>query len=280
MASDSSTSEPLVHPLLRVQMLSKQYVRGSRWWKKVVVEAVRGVDFDICAGQTLALVGASGSGKSTVARCVTRLDRPDAGQIWLDGTDIAQLTCRDLLPNRSKIQMIFQDAATSMNPRFTAAEIIEEPLRLQGVSSAERRDLAAHVMTEVALSPDWLNRSVREFSGGQQQRLAIARAISTRPKVLVLDEALSGLDLSTQAQVANLLLDLQAAHLLTYLLISHDLTLLARMADTLAVMSCGRIVEIGPTQQIISDPKHVETQELLSSVRAADRKLAATGATA
>lgn len=240
------------------------------------VAAVCNVDFEIYAGQTLALVGASGAGKSTVARCVTRLERPDSGEIWLDGTDIAQLNARDLLPVRPNIQMIFQDAVTSMNPRFSAAEVIEEPLRIQGASRSERRDIAASVMKEVALPAEWLKRPILEFSGGQQQRLAIARALSTRPKMLVLDEALSGLDLSTQAQIANLLLDLQSAHSMAYLLISHDLTLVAHMAEVLSVMSDGRIVEMGATQQIIADPKHAETKRLLASARAAESRFALT----
>jgi ABC-type glutathione transport system ATPase component len=274
MASNFPSSEPQGHPLLCVQKLSKQYVRGRRWRRRVAIAAVCDVDFEIRAGQTLALLGASGAGKSTVARCVTRLERPDSGEIWLDGKEIAQLNSRDLLPVRPNIQMIFQDAVTSMNPRFSAAEVIEEPLRIQGASRSERRDIATAVMREVALPAEWLNRPVMEFSGGQQQRLAIARALSTRPKILVLDEALSGLDLSTQAQIANLLLDLQSAHSMAYLLISHDLTLVARMADALSVMSDGRIVEMGATQQIIANPQHTETKRLLASARAAGSKFA------
>jgi ABC-type glutathione transport system ATPase component len=264
MANSTATSER-PQPFLRVQRLSKGYVAGGRWRRRVSTPAASEIDFEICTGQTLALVGASGSGKSTVARCVTRLERPDAGQIWFDGQDIAQLGHRDLALVRPSIQMIFQDAVTSINPRFSAAEAIEEPLRIQGKSSAERRSIAEAVMQEVALSPAWLDRSVMEFSGGQRQRLAIARALTTRPKLLVLDEAFAGLDLSTQAQVANLLLDLQAAQVLTYLLISHDLTLVSNMADAVAVMSHGRIVEQGSTQQIVRDPKHEETRKLLSS---------------
>jgi ABC-type glutathione transport system ATPase component len=240
----------------------------------VSVAAVCDVDFEIRAGQTLALVGASGAGKSTVARCVTRLERPDSGEIWLDGKEIAQLNSRDLLPVRPNIQMIFQDAVTSMNPRFSAAEVIEEPLRIQGASRSERHDIAAAVMKEVGLPAEWLKRPVMEFSGGQQQRLAIARALSTRPKMLVLDEALSGLDLSTQAQIANLLLDLQSAHFMAYLLISHDLALVGRMADALSVMSEGRIVETGATRQIMVDAKHAETRRLVASTRAAGSRFA------
>jgi len=273
MANSMPASEPN-HPFLRVQGLSKRYLAGGRWHRRVHMAAAIEIDFEIGKGKTLALVGASGSGKSTVARCVTRLERPDAGQIWLDGRDIAQLSRRDLALVRPGIQMIFQDAVTSINPRFSAAEAIEEPLRIQGKNSSERRSIAEEVIQEVALSPAWLDRSVMQFSGGQRQRLAIARALTTQPKLLVLDEAFTGLDLSTQAQIANLLLDLQAAHALTYLVISHDLTLVTNMADAVAVMSHGRIVEQGSTRQIVRDPKHEETKKLLSSAKAAESRLA------
>jgi oligopeptide transport system ATP-binding protein len=251
--------------MLSVRGLCKRYVRGGLWGRRTPVAAVKQIDLDITAGKTLALIGASGSGKSTVARCLTRIERPDSGEIWIGGTDIAQLGRRDLLPFRSQIQMIFQDAATSMNPRFSAAEVIEEPLRIQGRPRSEREHLCEVLMKEVALSPDWLKRPVMNFSGGQRHRLAIARALSVRPKLLVLDEALSGLDLSTRAQIANLLLDLQAAHSMTYLLISHDLTVVARLSDSMAVISEGRIVEAGAAQEILTDAKHIETQTLLAS---------------
>jgi peptide/nickel transport system ATP-binding protein len=254
-------------PFLRVCGLTKHYVRRSGIWRKrISIAAVRSVDFEIAAGKTLALVGSSGSGKSTVARCVTRLERPDAGQIWVGGADISRLGNRDLRRFRSEIQMIFQDAVTSMNRRFSAAQIIEEPLLIQGRGSKEeRRRLAQELMSEVGLSPNSADRSVMEFSGGQRQRLAIARALALQPKLLVLDEALSGLDLSTEAQITNLLLELQAAHSLTYLFISHDLPLVARLADTIAVISAGRIVEQGPTPQVVSSPNHPETKALLAS---------------
>jgi ABC-type glutathione transport system ATPase component len=273
--------------LLRVNGLCKQYVRGGLWGKRVPVAAVSRVDFEIPGAQTLALVGESGSGKSTVARCVTRLEKPDSGQILIQGTDIAQLHSRDLIPFRSGIQMVFQDAVTSMNPRFSALEVIEEPLLIQskrgqgGHNRESRRDLARALMAEVGLSPDWGHRSILHFSGGQRQRLALARSLALRPRLLVLDEALSGLDLSTQAQITNLLLDLQAAHSLTYLLISHDLALAARLADLIGVMCRGQMVEVGPTQQIISDPIHAATRKLLASANAAASNLATiTGASA
>jgi ABC-type glutathione transport system ATPase component len=273
--------------LLRVKGLAKKYVRGGLWRRRVAVAAVSRVDFEVRRGQTLALVGESGSGKSTVARCVTRLERPDSGQILIDGTDVAQLHPRDLALFRSGIQMVFQDAVTSMNPRFSALEVIEEPLLIQrktgeGGSNREfRRNVARALMEEVGLSPDWMHRSILHFSGGQRQRLALARALALRPQLLVLDEALSGLDLSTQAQIANLLLDLQSAHSLTYLLISHDLALVARLADVIGVMSGGQTVEVGPTEQIISSPNHAATRKLLASTRAAASTLAAiTGALA
>ena len=266
---------------LFVKGLRKKYVRGSLWQKRVAIDAAAGVDFEIAAGRTLALVGDSGSGKSTVARCVTRLEKPDSGQVLIDGTDIAYLDGRELAAFRSRIQMVFQDAVTSMNPCFSAQEVIEEPLLLDSTADRanltrkNRRELAAALMEEVKLSPDWLRRSIQHFSGGQRQRLALARALALRPQLLVLDEALSGLDLSTQAQIANLLLDLQAAHGLTYLLISHDLALVARLADSIAVISAGKTVEVGPAHQIISTPHVAATQQLVASAEASASNLAA-----
>jgi ABC-type glutathione transport system ATPase component len=264
-------------PFLRVRGLTKSYVRGSGvLQKRIQIAAARDVDFEITAGKTLALVGSSGSGKSTVARCLTRLERPDAGQVWVGSTDISQLGNRGLRRFRTEMQMIFQDAATSMNPRFSAAQIIEEPLLVQRRGSTEeRRKHAQDLMTEVGLSPNWADRSVMKFSGGQRQRLAIARALALRPKLLVLDEALSGLDLSAEAQIINLLLDLQAVHSLTYLFISHDLPLVARVADTIAVISAGRIVERGTTAQVIESPSHPETKALLASASTFQRNYAA-----
>jgi ABC-type glutathione transport system ATPase component len=283
----SPTDQTPMQTLLRVRGLCKKYVRGGMWRKRVPVAALSGADFEIQRGETLALVGDSGSGKSTVARCVTRLERPDSGQILIHGKDIAQLHARELLPFRSGIQMVFQDAVTSMNPRFSALEVVEEPLLIYretgqpGRNRQSRRDFVSALMVEVGLSPDWMHRSILHFSGGQRQRLALARALALRPQLLVLDEALSGLDVSTQAQITNLLLDLQAAHSLTYLLISHDLSLVARLADVIGVMSGGRTVEVGPTEQMISSPNHAATKKLLASAKLAASNLAViTGASA
>jgi ABC-type glutathione transport system ATPase component len=263
-----------VEPLLRVEAISKRYVAGGHWSKRIPVAAVNEASFQIRSGQTHALVGPSGCGKSTVARCVARLERPDSGRIWFEQQDIVALGGRELLPIRKNIQLIFQDAVTSLNPRFSAAEAIEEPLCIQGCERSERRHVAESVMKEVALSPSWLDRPIMHFSGGQRQRLAIARALTTRPKLLILDEAFTGLDLSTQSQIVNLLLELQAAHAFSYLLISHDLALVAGMADTVSVMANGRLVENRPTRELIADPQQEETKELIAATRTAESALA------
>jgi peptide/nickel transport system ATP-binding protein len=281
----SSTGDATSPTLLQVTGLSKTYVRGGLWRRRLPVRAVTRANFEIPRGQTFALIGESGSGKSTVARCIARLERPDSGQVLIQATDIAQLDSHALLPFRSGIQMVFQDAVTSMNPRFSALDVIEEPLLIAmrrgqaGRDRQSRLELARALMTEVGLFPDWIHRSIHHFSGGQRQRLALARALALRPQILILDETLSALDVSTQAQIANLLLDLQAAHSLTYLLISHDLALVVQLADVIGVMSRGITVEVGLTHQIISDPIHEETRKLLASAKASASNLAAlTGA--
>jgi ABC-type glutathione transport system ATPase component len=274
MADNLQIHEAARTPLLQVQSLSKHYLAGGRWFNRVPVTAVDNVNFLIGQGQTLGLVGSSGSGKSTVARCVTGLEQPDSGHIWFEGVDLARLTHSQLRCVRLDVQMIFQDAVTSLNPRFSALEAVEEPLQIQGKARSERREVAETVVKEVGLSPAALGRRVMEFSGGQRQRLAIARALTMRPKLLVLDEAFSGLDLSTQAQIANLLLDLQATHGLSYLLISHDIALVAGMADAIAVMAHGRLVESGDAQRVVGNPQHEETRKLLTSTRTMEAGLA------
>lgn len=252
---------------LRVCGLYKQYWRRAVIWRKrTKIFAVNGIDFEIATGQTLALVGSSGSGKSTVARCISRQERPSAGQIWLEDKEISVLRGSALRCERTSIQLIFQDPATSMNPHFSAAEAIEEPLVVQKRGARkQRRERSRELMNLVGLSPAWADRNVMNFSGGQRQRIAIARALAIEPKVLILDEAFSGLDLSTQAQIANLLLELQATYSLAYLLISHDLGLVTRIADTIAVMSQGKIVEQGTASAILGSPDHPETRKLTAS---------------
>src|SRR5260221_6162014 len=210
LPTSSPTAGARIQSLLSVKGLCKQYVRGGLWQKRVPVAAARDVDFEIPRGQTLALVGESGSGKSTVARCATRLERPDSGQILIQGTDIAQLDSRDLRPFRSSIQMVFQDAVTSMNPRFSALEVIEEPLLIdaRGTHFAKgrrnrqnRRDLSHALMMEVGLSPDWMNRSILHFSGGRRQRLPLAPAPALTPRAPGLGGAPFGLGVLPPAPI-------------------------------------------------------------------------------
>lgn len=266
MPTDPTPPSKTLELLLRVRNLGKKYwTRRSAFRRRVPLAAASNVSFEIPRGKTLAIVGSSGSGKSTVARCVARLEKPDSGEIWINQQEIAQADGKDLNSLRSEMQLVFQDPTTSMNARFSAAETIEEPLLLQRRGSREeRRTKVAELMKEVALQPEWMDRRVTEFSGGQRQRIAIARALALKPKLLILDEAFTGLDLSTQAQIANLLIDLQAAHSLTYLLISHDLTLVSRMADTIAVMSKGEIVEQGTSEEVLTNPTQAATRALVA----------------
>lgn len=279
MSNQDSSANTVRTPRLRVNGLSKIY-RRSRvpWHESEDIVAARDISLEIFAGETLAVVGRSGSGKSTVARCIVQLEKPDSGTVWLEGVEIAQVNRRELQSVRSRLQMIFQDTAASMNPRFTAAQVIEEPLLIRGIGDkSARRERAVSLMLEVGLTPQWADRRVTDFSGGQQQRLAIARALSLGPKLLVLDEAFSGLDLSTEAQIVNLLLDLQEVHSLSYLLISHDIALVARLADRIAVMMHGEIIEQGPTAAVLASNDHAETRALLASARTAQANLAALG---
>ena len=255
--------------LLRVRDLGKTYWTRLRVFRRPVpITAASNVSFEIPRGKTLAIVGSSGSGKSTVARCVARIEKPDSGDIWINDRQVAQATGKDLMSLRPEVQLVFQDPTTSMNARFSAAHTIEEPLLIQHRGSREeRRTRVADLMREVALQPEWMDRRVTEFSGGQRQRIAIARALALKPKLLILDEAFTGLDLSTQAQIGNLLLELQAVHSLTYLLISHDLTLVSRMADFIAVMSNGEIVQQGIAKEVLGSPVHVRTRTLVAAAQ-------------
>jgi ABC-type glutathione transport system ATPase component len=256
--------------LLTARGLSKSYRRRSGPVSSGhAVQALEHVDLTIETGSTLAIVGESGGGKSTLARCLALLEEPDAGEIRFLGRDVLGLTPRELRRVRRQIQLVFQDPATSLNPRLSAAEIVEEPLRIVGSGGkAEWRRRALQLMETVGLLPAWSARRPLELSGGQRQRLAIARALALEPKLLVLDEALSGLDVLVQAQIVNLLLELQAQRALTYLHVSHDLGLVGRIADFVAVLYRGRIVEHGSVSSVLASPRHAHTQALLGAMSA------------
>jgi len=252
-------------PLVSVRGLSKSY-RQRRWLRTFGIQALDRVDLEIPAGSTVALMGESGSGKSTLAWCLARLLQPDAGEIRFAGRDLLKMPPRELAAVRRRIQLIFQDSAQALNPRFSAAEVVSEPLDIQAVGTkVERRERALQLMEQVGLSASWAGRSPFEFSGGQRQRLAIARALTLQPSLLILVEALTGLDLPIQAEIIALLVQLQAAHGLTYLYISHDLNLVERLAAEVVVMHEGRIVENGSTAELFRRPSHPHTQALLSA---------------
>jgi ABC-type oligopeptide transport system ATPase subunit len=268
MVAESSASNTNQEPLLCVRDLSKEYAARSLFsQKKPSVKALDNVSLTIPAGKTLAVVGESGSGKSTLARCLACLEEPTSGEVWLEGKDLLRVSRKEFLSIRPRIQLIFQDPAWALNPGLSAAEIITEPLTIQrwGTKLA-RRDRALQLMMQVGLSPQSSNRLSLDFSGGQRQRLAIARALAIRPRFLILDEALSSLDLSMQAQMVNLLTDLQAEYGLAYMYISHDLNLIRHIADRVAVMHHGKVVEEATTNELFGNPQHPCTKALLASI--------------
>ena len=254
-------------PLLAVRGLSKSY-QQTQWFsrRRLLVKSLDQVDLAINQGTTLALVGESGSGKSTLARCLALLERPSGGEIWFEGKNLLTLPKRQARYARQGVQLIFQDSATAMNPRLTATEIIAEPLEvLRRGTRRERREVALQLMEEVGLSSQWGNRLPREFSGGERQRLAIARAIASQPKVLILDEPLSGLDPPLQAQTVRLLMDVKERRRLTYLLISHDVGMVCSVAKEIAVLHEGRLVEQGSPKELILAPRHPHTRALVAA---------------
>lgn len=254
--------------LVRACGLRKSYTqRGSVFSRTRRMEVLDGIELEIRAGTTLALVGESGSGKSTLARCLARLENVDSGEIWFDGHEITSLRRAPLRLLRRQIQIVFQDPASALNHRFSAAEIVMEPLVIQGICSRrEGRLRALDLMGQVGLPRVASDRLPLELSGGQRQRLAIARALALEPGFLILDEALSGLDLSIQAQLIKLLLDLQASRSLTYLFISHDLGVAAGIADEIAVIHQGRIVERSPAADLFTGAQQPITRSLLSAM--------------
>lgn len=262
------TATPDGAPLLDVRGLKVHFPfrQGGLFGSTGYVRAVDGISFQVRAGETLALVGESGCGKSTTARALVGLARPTAGEIRLDGARIDGLSESAMRPHRAKIQMIFQDPFASLNPRMTIGAIIAEPLAIAGIGSARDRQLeAVRLMDLVGLNPRFLNRYPHEFSGGQRQRVGIARALVLRPKLVVCDEPVSALDVSIQAQVIQLLMDLQQKLGVAYLFIAHDLAVVRHIARRVGVMYLGRIVELGETHDIFSAPRHPYTQALLSA---------------
>jgi ABC-type glutathione transport system ATPase component len=256
-----------MQPLLKVENLVKRYAKRSLADAGEELHALNGVSFSIFPGTMLAVVGESGSGKSTLAACLACLESPTTGSIWYEGKDLVKLAERARRQVRPQLQLIFQDPASSLNPRWNVLEILVEPLMLQRNFTREERNHCANSLLErVGLSPDIVERLPTELSGGQRQRLAIARSLALEPKLLILDEALSALDCSVQAQIANLLMELQGSLGMTYLFITHDLAMAAYLADDIAVMDRGRIVEQGPADIILQQPKHETTRQLLAAV--------------
>lgn len=253
--------------LVRVADLRKEYTqRRALTRTKFAVQALNGADLTIHRGATLALVGESGAGKSTLVRCLSLVEKPTSGEIWWNDTNLLSLTKRALFPMRRRIQVIFQDATSALNPGMNAAEIVEEPLVIQKVGTKdERRRRALTLMEQVGVPSKWAEKLPMEFSGGQRQRLAIARALALEPELLILDEALSNLDLANQEMILELLRDLQALHGLTYVHVAHDLRMVADLVDEVAVMHEGRIVEQKSACEIFENPEHPYTQDLLAT---------------
>jgi len=257
----------MASPLVEAVDLSKQFPVAN----KAKVHAVEHVSFTLDAGETLAVVGESGCGKSTLAHLLIRLLEPTSGRVILDGQDITDLSARAMREHRRKMQIIFQDPFASLDPRRTVGKAVEEPLVVHGVAKgSELTDRVAELFKRVGLEPEMASQFPHQFSGGQRQRICIARALTLEPQLVIADEAVSALDVSIQAQVINLMMELQAELGLSYLFISHDLAVVERVSHRVAVMYLGQIVEIGPRSAIFENPQHSYTQRLLDAVPIAD----------
>ena len=258
-------------PLVEITDLSKHYPLGTRLFHQApVVRAVDGVSLQIWPGQSLGLVGESGCGKSTLGRTVLRLIEPTTGKVVIGGTDITALPGREMRRFRRQAQMIFQDPYSSLNPRMNVQQILCEPLRIHGLcaSPTAERERAAQLLDQVGLPTASLSRYPHEFSGGQRQRIGIARALAVQPRFIIADEPVSALDVSIQAQIINLMRDVQAQQGLTYLFISHDLKVVEHMCDQVAVMYLGRLCEVAATEPLYYRPRHPYTQALLAAIPA------------
>jgi oligopeptide transport system ATP-binding protein len=266
----TGTSAPTGQPLLSVKDLRKHFaVKGGVFAREIErVHAVDGVSFDIGQGETLGLVGESGCGKSTTGRCILRLIEPSSGEVTFKGADVRQMSGEALRAMRRDMQIIFQDPYASLNPRLTVAAIIGEALQIHNLAKGRREmeDRVVQLLETVGLQPDHMSRFPHEFSGGQRQRIGIARALAVEPKLVVCDEPVSALDVSIQAQVINLLEDLQEKFGLTYLFIAHDLSVVEHISTRIAVMYLGRVVEIAPARELYDTPIHPYSEALLSAV--------------
>ena len=262
-----------IDTFLGVRDLVKFYpLRGGIFSRKIgMVQAVQGVSFDLAKGETLGLVGESGCGKSTLARVIIQLEKPTSGDVIFKGRNLAGLSRKELFPVRRQIQIIFQDPYSSLNPRMTVGEIIRDPLIVhkQG-SRGEQNSKTKHLVSCVGLSPDVLDRYPHEFSGGQRQRVGIARSLALDPELIIADEPVSSLDVSVQSQVLNLLVSLQKEFGLTYIFISHDLSVVEYLSDRIMIMYLGKIVETGAAKEIFSHPAHPYTRALMEAIPVPD----------
>ncbi|MED1780437.1 dipeptide ABC transporter ATP-binding protein [Brevibacillus fortis] len=255
-------------PLLEVKSLTKHFTSKQGFFsKEKVVRAVDGVNLTVYPGETVSIVGESGCGKSTTGRCILRLIEPTDGEVFFEGQDIRKFNESELRRARRNMQLVFQDPFASLNPRKTIGQLLEDPLIIHGIgNSVERRKQVEEMIQIVGLSKQQLDRFPHEFSGGQRQRIGIARALILRPKLIVADEPVSALDVSIQAQILNLMQDLQKEFNLTYLFISHDLSVVRHISDRVAVMYLGKVVEVADKQSLYEKPTHPYTQALLSAV--------------